>query len=92
MPADIGQHHVEEHEIERLGANQLERGPPAFGLDHLEARQAEVDAAEQPDRRLVVDDQHAPRTGLATPGVACASRPALRRSLRICRHDGSSLR
>jgi len=71
VAAHVRQHHVEENEIERLGANQLERCAAVLRLGHAEARQPEVDGAEQPDRPLVVhDEQAAPGTLVAWTGEA----------------------
>ena len=58
---ELRHHHVEQDEIGPLLARELEALAAVGGLEHLDARSDQVDAAKQPDRALVVDDQHPPR-------------------------------
>jgi 5'-phosphate synthase pdxT subunit len=59
LPAvEAGHHHVEQHEVWPLRTGELQCGRAVVGLQHLDSGGAEVDAAEQPDRALVVYDEH----------------------------------
>ena len=69
-------HDVEQDEVRLLRASKLDRLRPVGRLDRLEAGVREVDAAYEPDRLLVVDDQDA-------PGVA--DRPARRLEIQLSR-------
>src|SRR4029453_9116312 len=61
LPAvDSGQHDVEQDQVRLLAARDRQRGFAVLGLEHLAARRIEIDATDEPDRSLVVDDQDAP--------------------------------
>ena len=75
LPAvEVRHHHVEQDEVGQQLSRQLERLLAVARLDRVHPLEAQVDAAEQPDRGLVVDDQHErtlPRLGRrlgAVPG------------------------
>jgi len=51
-------HHVEQDDVGMFTPRLVEPARPVGGLEHLHPLRLEVDAAEQPDRRLVVDDEH----------------------------------
>jgi hypothetical protein len=77
-----GQHDVEQDEIRPLRAGERKRRCPVRGLDRVEPGRAEVDAADEPDRLLVVDDQDlAERTGVAA--LALCGAAALRMRLSV---------
>src|SRR5207249_9385648 len=60
LPAvDSRDHHVQQDNIRMLLAGKLEPGPSVRRLEHLHPLGLEIDAAEQPDGRLVVDDEDA---------------------------------
>ena len=58
---EAGHHHVEEDDVGRIVPRELEPGRAVRRLGHVHALGLEVDAAEQPDRRLVIDDEHPSR-------------------------------
>ena len=85
---ELGHHHVEQHEVGPLLARELETLAAIGGLEHVDARGDQVDPAEQPDRALVVDDEHPPRgagrrlrvtpaggLGIRAPAVAGVATP-----------------
>ena len=49
---------VEQDDVDRLGGEQLPRGRERSRLDHPVTLELEVDPAEKPERRLVVDDEN----------------------------------
>src|SRR5205807_1453426 len=66
-------HHVEEHNVRTLLARELQPARPVARLDHLHPLGLEVDTAEQPDRRLVVDHEHADHEGVPASGSSIAN-------------------
>jgi hypothetical protein len=52
---------VEEHESDIAPGQRLACGAQRRGLEHAVPVELEVDTAEEPDRRSVVDDQHGVR-------------------------------
>src|ERR671938_1874957 len=50
-----GHHHVEEDHVGPLGPRLVEARRAVGSLEHLHALRLEVDPAQEPDRRLVVD-------------------------------------
>src|SRR5262245_24278501 len=56
---EAGHHHVEEDDVGLLVPREVEAGLAVRGLEHVHPLGLEVDAAEQTDRRLVVDHEHA---------------------------------
>jgi hypothetical protein len=63
------EHHIEQDEIELLGARPFEPERAGAALHDVEAGQAQVQPHELPDRRLVFDDEHTtpqrPRAGFS---------------------------
>jgi hypothetical protein len=57
-PVLVAQMQVEEDDVDRLVGERSLRGADAFGLDDAVALELEVDATEEPERRIVVDDEH----------------------------------
>jgi hypothetical protein len=52
---------VEEHDVHGLGGDVLARGTESRSLEHAIALELEIDAAEQAERGIVVDDEHGAR-------------------------------
>ncbi len=50
--------HVEEHDIDGVGPQEVARDVHRPGLEHAVALELEVHPAEQPKRGLVVDDEN----------------------------------
>ena len=57
---ETGHPHVGEDEVRFLAACLLEPLEPVCGFEHAHSSDAQVDRAEQPDSRVIVDDQDAP--------------------------------
>ena len=62
-PVEAGQHHVEDDRVDGDRPSELDAAQPVAGLEHLDPLRLEVDAAEEADRRLVVDHEHGRRVG-----------------------------
>ena len=73
-------HHVEQDHVGQLARAPLDAARPVGGLDHLHPLRLEVHAAEQPDRRLVVDDEHARRARPAHPAPSLPNVTSLSRA------------
>ena len=56
--------HVEQHDVDRLAADELDRLGQGLRLEHVVLLELEVDAAEQAERGIILNDQHdgAPHT------------------------------
>src|SRR5207342_463611 len=77
FPEDVpavpsGHHHVEQDHVRFLAPRGLDPGRAVLGLVHDHPGGLEIDAAEEPDRPLVVDHQHPRRhAGSYTPPSPC---------------------
>jgi hypothetical protein len=73
-----GKHHVEEDHVGALVTRLLDSGRPVGSLDYGHALRLEVHAAEQANRRLVVDYEHFGHSGalsLVAAAIPRHSRP-----------------
>ena len=52
---------VEQHDVDRLLEHERRRRDRSARLEHAVALELEVDAAEHPQRRVVLDDEHGRR-------------------------------
>src|SRR5918992_1057772 len=70
LPAvHAGHHHVEQDHVRPLSSRPLEPFLAVLGLEHFDVLGFEVDATEEPDRRLVVDYQDlSHRVDVSIPG------------------------
>src|SRR4029078_1771557 len=81
LPAvEPGHHHVEQDHVRLVIARLLEPGRAVARLEHLHPLRLEVHAAEEPDRRLVIDYKHPGHS----PSLSAALYPFLGGFTRAC--------
>ena len=75
---EAGHRHVRHDEVGARGARLFERKPALGRLDHDEAFLLQIEGTERANRRVVVDDQHAPRLSLGVTSSGKGERLASR--------------